>query len=584
MSDRPLDTRPDADSAPRGREESAATFSRRRFVSYSAAAGALAYTGAGCTIQPSDETLDDADANRAASTGSDAAAGGPAAPERFPVRAFELDEVGIADLGAGLESGRWTARDLARLYLDRIEAIDRGGPTLRSVIETNAEALEIADELDAERRNGRVRGPLHGIPILVKDNIATADGMTTTAGALALAGTISPRDSFVARQLREAGAIIIGKANLSEWANFRSTRSSSGWSGRGGQCRNPYVLDRNPCGSSSGSGAAASASLCAASIGTETNGSIVCPSSANGLAAIKPTVGLVSRTLIVPIADAQDTAGPMARTVRDAALVLGALTGLDPDDAKTAASEGNAHSDYTQFLDAGGLAGARIGVVRDFFGEHGKVDGLMEDAISALRDGGAEIIDPVEIPNRQNINRHSFQILLYEFKAGVNAWLAAMGSAAPVATLEDVIAWNEDNAGESMPYFGQELLIQAQEKGGLDSREYLDALEAAGRLSRDEGLDVVLREQRLDALIGPTGGPAWVTDLVNGDNYSVSSSSPAAISGYPNVTVPAGMVHGLPVGISFFGAPWSEPTLLRIAYAFEQATNHRAKPEFVRTL
>ncbi|MEN8374339.1 MAG: amidase [Gemmatimonadota bacterium] len=548
-------------------------FSRRRFVAYGAAAGALAWSGAGCTVEP-------ATRNGAGEDGATA----PAGPERFPVDAFELDEVGIADLRAGMESGRWTAQDLTRLYLERIDAIDRNGPTLRAVLETNPDALQIAAELDEERRNGQVRGPLHGVPIIVKDNVATADGMTTTAGALALEGTVSPRDSAVAARLREAGAIILAKANLSEWANFRSTRSSSGWSGRGGQCRNPYVLDRNPCGSSSGSGASASASLCAAAIGTETNGSIVCPSSANGLVGIKPTVGLVSRSLIVPIADAQDTAGPMARTVRDAAFVLGALTGVDPEDGKTAASEGNSHADYAQFLDADGLRGARIGIVRDYFGDHEKVDALMEDAIQAMRAAGAVIVDPVEIPNRREINRPSFQVLLYEFKAGVDTYLAAMGDAAPVRTLADVIAYNEANAETSMPYFGQELLVQAQEKGGLNSQEYLESLETAQRLSREEGLDVVIGEQRLDALIGPTGGPAWTTDLVNGDNFSISSSSPAAISGYPNVTLPAGQVHGLPVGISFFGAPWSEPKLLRIAYAFEQATNHRAKPEFIRSL
>jgi amidase len=568
-----LDESPNPESVDAG-------LTRRRFVSYGAAAGALAWSGAGCSFEPTS----DPNGDRAA--GTDTAGGPPrrARPEAFPVDAFELDEIGIADLRGGLESGQWSSADLVRLYLDRIEAIDRNGPTLRSVIETNPDAIEIAERLDEERRNGEVRGPLHGIPILVKDNVATADRMQTTAGALALAGTISPRDSFVAQRLRSAGAVLLGKANLSEWANFRSTRSSSGWSGRGGQCRNPYVLDRNPCGSSSGSGAAASASLCAAAIGTETNGSIVCPSSANGLVGIKPTVGLVSRSLIVPIAEAQDTAGPMARTVRDAAMVLGALTGVDPDDPRTAESRGHAETDYTQYLDAGGLEGARIGVVRDYFGRHTDVDAVMEDAIQALTDGGAEVIDPVEIPNRTDINGPSFQVLLYEFKAGVNDWLAAMGSAAPLHSLEEIIAWNEEHAAEAMPWFGQELLVQAQEKGGLDSEEYIESRDNARRRSREEGLDVVIRDQNLDALIGPTGGPAWVTDLVNGDNFSVSSSSPAAISGYPNVTVPAGRVHGLPVGISFFGAPWSEPTLLRIAYAFEQATNHRARPEFFRSL
>jgi len=444
--------------------------------------------------------------------------------------------------------------------------------------------LDIADALDGERAGGEVRGPLHGIPILVKDNVATNDRMTTTAGATALTGSIPSADSWVAARLRAAGAIVLGKANLSEWANFRSTRSSSGWSGRGGQCKNPYVLDRNPCGSSAGSGAASSASLAAAAIGTETNGSIVCPSSANGLVGIKPTVGLVSRSRIVPIAHTQDTAGPMCRTVRDAALVLGALTGVDPEDAVTAASAEHLQTDYTQFLDPDGLRGARIGVARGYFGFHPGVDDAMEAAISAMSAAGAVIVDETDIENRQQMGRHSFQILLYEFKADLNAYLEALGPGAPVKSLEEVIAFNDANADVEMRFFGQELLIQAQEKGPLTDAEYLEALETALRMAREEGIDKVMEEHGLDAIVAPTGGPAWKIDLVTGDHFGGGSSSPAAIAGYPNITLPVGDVRGLPVGISFFGRAWSEPTLLRLTYAFEQATNHRITPTFIPTL
>jgi len=518
-------------------DEERSALSRRHFIGLGAAGGALALAGGSVACGTPDDP---------------ARLGGGASASN--VAPFELDEVCISELQDGMGSGRWTARRITELYLERIEEIDRNGPTLRSIIETNPDALEIADELDRERATGSVRGPLHGIPILVKDNIATHDRMTTTAGSYALEGSIPPADSGVARALRAAGAIILGKANLSEWANFRSRRSSSGWSGRGGQCKNPYALDRNPCGSSSGSGAAGAASLCAAAIGTETNGSIVCPSSANGVVGIKPTVGLVSRSRIIPISHTQDTAGPMARTVRDAALLLGGLTGVDADDEATLASRGNSHNDYAQFLDPEGLRGARIGIAREFFGFHEKVDALMEGALEEISRRGAVLVDPVEIATRRR-----------------------MGG------LAEIIDFNERNRDREMPYFEQEVFVSAEEKGPLSEAAYGEALADAMRLSRDEGIDATMNEHELDAIITPTEGPVWVTDLVNGDHYVGGSSSPAAISGYPNITVPAGYVFGLPVGISFFGRAWSEPTLLRIAYAFEQATQLRVAPSFLAT-
>ncbi len=505
-----------------------------------------------------------------------AAAGGPAAPARF-----ELEEVTIADLARQMADGERASTEITRLYLERVEALDRQGPTLRSVIETNPDALKIARDLDRERAAGNVRGPLHGVPILLKDNIATADRNTTTAGSLALSGAVSARDAFVAMQLRRAGAVLLGKANLSEWANFRSPRSTSGWSARGGLCRNPYVLNRNPCGSSSGSGVATSANLCAAAVGTETDGSIVCPSSANGLAGIKPTVGLVSRSGIIPISAVQDTAGPMARTVACAAALLGGMTGRDAKDPATAASP--TPTDLTRRLGEEGaadLTGIRVGIGRQFFGRDGRVDAVMEEAVETLRSLGAEIVDPVEIAHRREVGRHEFEAMLFEFKAGLNQYLADLGDAAPVRTLADVIAFNEENADEEMPYFGQETLIAAEAKGPLTEAAYRTARDTASRLSREEGLDATIAAHRLDAILGPSGGPAWTTDLVHGDSFSVGSSSAAAVAGYPNVTVPAGAVHGLPVGVSFFGAAWSEPTLIRIAWAFEQAAPHRRPPTF----
>ncbi len=492
-----------------------------------------------------------------------------------------------------MTSGEWTARSITEAYLTRIEQLNLQGPSLRAVIETNPDALVIADELDRERRAQGARGPLHGVPIVLKDNIDTGDRMTTTAGSLALSGWVPPQDSAVAARLRAAGAVLLAKANLSEWANFRSTRSSSGWSGRGGQCRNPYVLDRNPCGSSSGSGVAVSANLAAVAIGTETDGSIVCPSSASGIVGIKPTVGLVSRAGVIPISHTQDTAGPMARTVRDAAMVLGAMAGVDPRDPATAESEMRGLTDYTPFLEANGLGGVRVGVARRFLGFHDGVDQIVEQAIAALRAAGAVIVDPVDLrPSGRpaagdvvtSMGAAETEVLLYEFKADLNAYLAERGPDAEVRSLADLIAFNERNASDEMPYFGQERLLAAEEKGPLSEPRYLAALAAARRLSRADGIDRTMDDHELDAIIGPTGGPAWVTDLVNGDHFGGSSSGYPAVAGYPNITVPAGEVHGLPVGLSFFGRAWSEPTLIRIAFSFEQTTRARRVPRFLPTL
>ncbi len=499
----------------------------------------------------------------------------------------ELEEMTLAEMAQRMESGETTSRSLVEGYLERIEQIDRSGPTLRSIIETNPDAIQIAEELDRERRERGPRGPLHGIPILVKDNIDTADKMMTTAGSLALEGSHAPQDATVAQKLRQAGAVILGKANLSEWANFRSTHSSSGWSGRGGQCRNPYALDRSPGGSSSGSGAAVSANLSAAALGTETDGSIMSPSNNNGLAGIKPTVGLTSRAGVIPISHSQDTIGPMARCVADAAAVLGAITGVDPRDAATAASEGRFQADYLQFLDEGGLRGARIGVMRKgFSGYSPETDAIIEEAIAALKELGATIIDPADLPSLDQLKNRDIEgtVLHYEFKADLNAYLASLGPNAPVKTMEDVIRFNEEHADRELKYFGQEHLIESQSKGPLTEQEYLDALAANRRMSREEGIDAVMEQYHLDALVAATGAPAWLIDLVNGDHHLGASSSPPARAGYPIVTVPAGFAFGLPVGLSFIGRAFSEPTLIRLAYAFEHGTKVRRAPRFLPTL
>ncbi len=503
------------------------------------------------------------------------AAGPPAPPP------FALEEATVAELQAGMQSGRFTARSLAEAYLSRIAALN---PALAAVLEVNPDALAIAEALDAERGAKGARGPLHGIPVILKDNIATADRMETTAGSLALLGAKPPRDAFVVARLRAAGAVVLGKANLSEWANIRSTRSSSGWSARGGQGRNPYALDRSPCGSSSGTAQAVAANLAAVGVGTETDGSIVCPSSANALVGVKPTVGLVSRSGIVPISRTQDTAGPMARTVADAAVLLGVLAGVDPADPATAASRGKAPADYARFLDADGLRGARIGVARaKLFGASLEADRLAEAAIEEMRRRGAVIVDPADIPHLGEYDDAELEVLLHELKADLDPWLREWAPSARVRSLADVVAFDREHRDVEMPFFGQELFEQALAKGPLTGGAYRKALRRCRRLSREEGLDAVFARYRLDALVAPTGSPPWVVDLVNGDHFVASSSTPAAVAGYPSVTVPAGFAFGLPVGVSFIGRPFSEPTLLRLAYAFEQATRHRRPPRLPPT-
>jgi amidase len=491
---------------------------------------------------------------------------------------FPYAEASIVELQRRMGAGRLTARSLAAAYLARIETIDRKGPRLRSIIEVNPEALAIAAERDRERKAGRVRGPLHGIPVVVKDNIATRDRMSTSAGSLALVGVRVPRDAFVVARLREAGAVIIGKTNLSEWANFRSTRSTSGWSARGGLTRNPYALDRSASGSSSGSAVAAAASLAAVAVGTETDGSITSPAAKCGLVGIKPTVGLVSRDGIVPIAASQDTAGPIARTVADAAALLAAMAGRDARDETTAGAPQAV--DYVAALDAAGLAGARLGVVRGYAGSNDRVLAVFEQALAKLRSLGAVIVDPVALPARSSVAEAELEVLLHEFKAGLAAYLAEFASEAKIRNVADLITFNERERTREMPYFGQELLTMAEARGGLDSTTYRDALAKGRRLMREEGIDRALNEHNLDALIAPTGGPAWLIDLVNGDSHSAGF----AVAGYPHITVPMGEIAGLPVGLSFVGAAWLEPTLLKFAYAFEQATQHRRAPAFARTL
>jgi len=503
--------------------------------------------------------------------------------DRSEQRAFPasyLEEMTIARLQEGYRSGKYTVRQVVADYIARIESIDKSGPCLNSVIMVNPDALDIADSLDRMLAGMQELPPLFGVPVMLKDNIDTHDKMPCTAGSRALRNSYPKSDSPVAEKLRAAGAVILGKTNLSEWANFRGDNSTSGWSGLGGQTKNPYVLDRNPCGSSSGSGVAVSANLCMAAIGTETNGSIVCPSNNNGIVGIKPTVGLISRSGIIPISYSQDTPGPMARTVEDAATVLGPLTGTDPRDPKTLESEGKVHSDYTLFLKKDGLKGKRIGLLREMMGFHRDVDKVVMQAVNDIKSAGAEIIE-VKSPAR-GYNGPSMQVMLYEFKDGLNKYLAGLDTNIPYRSLKDLIEYNRRDTIE-LKYFGQEIFEQAQEKGNLDSEEYRNSLERMLKATREEGIDRLLKEYHLDALLAPTGSPAWKTDLLLGDHYMGGSSSLAAIAGYPSITVPAGFVDHLPVGISFFGAAWSEPVLIEIAYAYEQATKHRKAPKYLPT-
>ena len=500
------------------------------------------------------------------------------------VEPFALDEATLTQMQQAMQSGKYTSRQLAELYLGRIHAIDGQGPSLHAVIELNPDALSEATKLDRERKAKGARSPLHGIPVLIKDNIATGDNMHTTAGSLALLGTRPSMDSAVAARLRAAGAVILGKTNLSEWANLRSSHSTSGWSGRGGLTKMPYVLDRNPSGSSSGSGAAVAANLCAVAVGTETDGSIVSPAAQNGIVGIKPTVGLVSRRGIIPISHTQDTAGPMARNVADAAALLSVLAGVDPNDPATAAAASHIEKDYTRFLDAGRLRGARLGVVRKYAGYNLDVDHLFDEALAAMKKAGAEIIDPVEIPTLGKFDDQEMLVMLYELKAGLKAYFDWVGANAAMHSLKDLIDFNEKHKDTEMKYFGQEFFLQAESKGDLSSEEYRKALADCGRMSRAEGMDAAMDKLKLDALVAPTGNPAWVNDLVNGDHITGGSSTIAAVAGYPHITVPMGFVWELPVGLSFFGRAWSEGKLIALAYAYEQLTMLRRPPRFLPTL
>jgi amidase len=491
---------------------------------------------------------------------------------------FELNEISVNELRQKMEAGELTSQEICRKYLDRIEQVD---PVLKSVIELNPDALQIAAQLDQQRRNGNVRGPLHGIPVMIKDNIDSGDKMKTTAGSLALEDNIAEKDAFIVEKLREAGAVLLGKTNLSEWANFRARGSSSGWSGRGGQTRNPYYLDRNPCGSSSGSGVAVSANLCMLTIGTETNGSIVCPSGINGVVGIKPTIGLWSRRGIIPIAHSQDTAGPMARTVTDAAILLGALAAYDENDADNYPENREIYNDYTPFLQTD-LNGMRIGVMPELRGFHRNVMPLFNQAKEVFKSKGVEVVEEITFEHRGNWGGPSWEVLLYEFKAGINSYLATHKTS--LKNLEELIEFNKLHADKEMPWFGQEVFEMAQEKGDLNTPEYLQAKRDMRRFAGKEGIDAVMDKHRLDAIIAPTNGPAWSIDWVNGDNSGGGSASPAAISGYPAITLPMGNIHGLPIGLSVFGRAWSEPVLLKIAYAFEQATGHRKAPRFLKSL
>ena len=518
-------------------------------------------------------------ASAAGATAGAAAAAAPAAAAG--AAAFELAEVSLAELAAGMAAGRWSAERLVELYSERIAALD--GAT-RALAELNPDAAAIAAERDRERRAGRLRGPLHGVPVVVKDNLDTGDRMKTSAGSLALAESVAPRDAFAVARLREAGAVLLGKTNLSEWANFRSTRSTSGWSGRGGQVRNPYALDRNPCGSSSGSGVAPSANLCAAAVGTETDGSVICPAAMNGVAGLKPTVGLVSRSGIVPISHTQDTAGPMGRTVEDLAILLAGMTGADPRDPATAVGGGRVESDYRRLFGARALAGARLGVARNFFGWHAEIDRQMESVLAALKELGAELVDPVEIPHKGEYDEAEWQVLLYEFKHDLNLYLSELPAHGQPRDLAGLIDFNRAHADREMPWFGQEIFEKSQEKGPLTEADYLQHLATCARLAREEGIVAALTAQRLDALVCPTMGPAYLIDWVNGDAYGGSVTSPPAVAGTPHLTVPAGFVHGLPWGLSLLGPAWSEAKLLAYGDAFERATRARRPPRLAATL
>ncbi|MHA1220645.1 MAG: amidase [Candidatus Heimdallarchaeota archaeon] len=492
-----------------------------------------------------------------------------------------MKEYSITELQELMVDGKITATKITEKYLNRIKEIDKAGPKINSIIEINPDAIQIAERLDDERKNGNIRGPLHGIPVIIKDNIGTADKMMTTAGSLALEGHIPIEDSFIVKLLRDAGAIILAKANLSEWANFRSTRSASGWSSRGKQTLNPYVLDRSPCGSSSGSAVAVAANLCVVAIGTETDGSVICPSTINSIVGIKPTVGLISRTGVIPISHTQDTAGPMGRTVQDAAILLGELVAEDSEDTITSNDSTKDPIDYTQFLDKDGINGARIGVARNFFGKNDRVDAIMEGAIEKMRELGAEIIDPANITSLSEFRDAEYAVLLFEFKHDLNEYIAKYLKIPNIKSMEDIIEFNENNKEKVMPYFSQEIFYKSIEKEPLTSDEYKDALEKCRKFSREEGLDKVLKEHNLDAIIAPSGGLAWPIDWANGDHFTGGSSSAAAVAGYPNITVPVGYVHGLPLGISFMGGAFQEPTLIKLAYAFEQATKVRQPPKYL---
>jgi amidase len=538
---------------------------RRRFLG---GVGALALAGGARGLATEPET-----------SGAKSAAAAPLASADF-----ELAELSLAELGAGLVAGRWSSLDLVRLYAGRIEAVDRGAGRTNAVGEMNPEAEAIAAALDRERRAGRVRGPLHGIPVVIKDNIDTADRMKTTAGSLALEPSTPEHDAFLVERLRAAGAVVMAKTNLSEWANFRSTKSSSGWSGRGGQVRNPYALDRNPCGSSSGSGVAPSANLAAAAVGTETDGSITCPAAMNGIAGLKPTLGLVSRTGVVPIAHSQDTAGPMGRTVEDVAILLSGLAGVDLRDPATAPGVDHLERDWRRSFAPDALRGARLGVARNYFGWHPEIDRQMEEVLAALKSLGAELVDPAEIPNKGEYDDSEYEVLLYEFKHDLDAYLASVPDRGQPRTLAALIEFNRANASREMPWFGQEIFEAAEAKGPLTEAAYAEALAKNHRLTRAEGIDAVVAKHRLDALICPTMGPAYLIDWVNGDHYGGSATSPCAVSGYPHLTVPAGFVHGLPWGLSFLGPAWSDARLLAYGDAFERATRARRVPGLLPTL